>query len=247
MTAPRVHVPELAAGALALAGDSYHYLANVLRLRAGDELSLFDGAGREASARVVRVDGERQSMELLAEAPLPSTAAAPVPVCLLLALLKADKMDLVIQKATELGARLLVPVAAARSVVRLAGDRESGRLERWRRGALSAAKQCGRADTLEIGPVTPLGTAVREAWPDAWKVLLWESAAGEPLRARLPAARPPRVVAAIGPEGGFAPEEVVLAREAGFTVAGLGPRILRAETAALATLAVIGFALGDLG
>ena len=242
----RLWVERLAAGRLAVGGADYRYLARVLRLGPGAELTLFDGRGQEARARIADIDGSRGELVLEAEPPEARQATAAIAITLLVALLKAEKMDLVVQKATELGVARIVPVRAARSVVRLDAARATSRVARWRKIAREAARQCGRVGLPEVEEPRDLRDALVEAPEDAWKAIFFEGARASSLRAALPAKPAKAVVLAIGPEGGFEEAEVELAREAGFDVVGLGPRILRAETAALAALAAVGYALGDL-
>src|SRR5262249_23384952 len=130
-------------------------------------------------------------------------------------------------------------------VVKLGAERAAGRTARWAGIAEEAARQCGRADLPEIVEVSPLDGALAAA--AGWRLLLDEAERTVSLRALLPAVPPPVVTVAVGPEGGFTPDEVAAARAAGFAIGGLGPRVLRAETAALAALAILGFAVGDLG
>jgi 16S rRNA (uracil1498-N3)-methyltransferase len=237
----RALVDAVLEGPRVLAGATFHHLAHVLRVRAGDKLTLFDGRGREAEALVVRLwDGEL----LVQVGAVRQGTRAPVAITLLVGLLKGDKMDWVVQKATELGVARLAPVATAHGVVKLDGERAAGRHARWIRIAAEAARQCGRSDVPEIAEVSDLAAALDAA--SGWRVVLHEAAKGASLRALLPAVPPPIVTVAVGPEGGFAPDEIEAARGRGFVMCGLGPRILRAETAALAALAVLGFAVGDL-
>lgn len=238
----------LAPGPLFLSGADFRYVARVLRLGAGDELVLFDGRGREARARVERVEVEAARVLLVVEAPAEATREpARLPITCVVGLLKGEKMDLVVQKATELGVGRIVPAQTARSVVRLDAARAATRLARWRKIAREAARQCGRADAPELDAIAPLEDVLAAAPPEAWRAIFHEGPEAVPLRGSLPPARPPAAVIAIGPEGGFEPGEIEAAQRAGFRVVGFGPRVLRAETAALAALAVIGFALGDLG
>lgn len=230
-----------------VAGEDHRYLTRVLRLTIGDPLVLFDGAGQEVMARIIRI-GPR-ALELKIEERRTVEVAARPEVTVIQALTKGDKLDLVVQKATELGVARIIPVTSARSVPRLEAMRAHGRQTRWQKIARDAARQSGRADVPEVEPVTALSTALHAAAKDALKIMLWEGARAERngLRTALPEAPPARVVIAIGPEGGFAVEEVEAARAAGFAAVGLGPRVLRTETAALVTLSILGFVLGDLG
>jgi 16S rRNA (uracil1498-N3)-methyltransferase len=233
-----------------VSGEDHRYLTRVLRLAAGDAVTFFDGVAVEADARIIRV-GPR-ALEARIEERRAVAADERPHVTLIQALTKGDKLDLVVQKATELGVERIIPVTSARSVPRLEAMRAAGRRSRWQKIARDAARQSGRADVPEVEPVTPIATAVGAAPKDAFKLMLWEGARQHPLRRALPGDassgdRPRQIVIAIGPEGGFSAEEVELARAAGFAAVGLGPRILRTETAALVALSILGFALGDLG
>jgi 16S rRNA (uracil1498-N3)-methyltransferase len=242
-----VDAARLADDVVVVAGEDHRYLIRVLRMAVDDRVILFDGLGGEAAARIIRI-GPR-ALELKIEERR-TTAAEPRPhVTLIQALTKGDKLDLVVQKATELGVQRIIPVTSARSVPRLEAMRALGRRARWQKIAREAARQSGRADAPDIEPVTALETAVGAAARDAFKLMLWEGARHHPLRTALPDGdEPPKqIVLAIGPEGGFADDEVAVARAAGFVTVGLGPRILRTETAALVVLSILGFRLGDLG
>jgi 16S rRNA (uracil1498-N3)-methyltransferase len=156
-----------------------------------------------------------------------------------------------VQKATELGAARIIPVTTTRAIARLdaAALRTMSRRARWQKIAREAARQSGRLDVPEVEGVTSFATAAAASPKDALKLMLWEGARQTTLRSVLPARdeAPQQIVIAVGPEGGFTVEEVDTARHAGFTPVGLGPRILRTETAALAVLSILGYALGDLG
>jgi 16S rRNA (uracil1498-N3)-methyltransferase len=231
----RIHVPpeRLAAGPLVLEGDDHHYLFRVRRLARGDEVLLFDGAGREATARVDQVTPERA--HLTVDAPRAQPAAAAL-LRVLLPLLKGERMDWAIEKLTELGVAEIVPVRAARCVVTLAPDRAAARVARWEALARAAARQSGRAALPRIGAPCELPAALADP---GLGLVLWEQARGAALRDALPAERPARVTVLVGPEGGLAAEEVDLAVAAGFVAVGLGDHIVRAETAAIAAAAIV--------
>jgi 16S rRNA (uracil1498-N3)-methyltransferase len=228
-----------------LAGEDHRYLIRVLRLRVGDEVVLFDGAGQEARARIERVGPRAAELRVLERTASP--AAAGPEITLLVGIPKGDKMELVVQKATELGATRIVPMRTARSIGPAEITRQAARRQRWIKIAREAARQCGRNDVPDVAAPVELAAAIAAAPQDALRLLFWEESRGVRLRDRLPAERPARIVVAVGPEGGFEASEVEIARQAGFEVVGLGPRTLRAETAALAVLAVVGYAVGDLG
>lgn len=237
----------LADDVVVLADEDHRYLTRVLRLDVGETVLLFDGKSVEAVARITRI-GPR-ALELKIEERRPVEAIDRPHVTLIQALAKGDKLDFVVQKATELGAMRFIPVTTARAVARLdAGQvRTLSRRARWQKIAREASRQSGRLDVPDVEGVTTLATALKAAPKDALKLILWEGARQTPLRSALPAEPPQQIVIAVGPEGGFTVEEIEVARAAGFVPVGLGPRILRTETAALVTLSILGYALGDLG
>jgi 16S rRNA (uracil1498-N3)-methyltransferase len=244
-----VEPAKLAEDIIVCAGEDHRYLTRVLRLGLGDPVVVFDGAGGEADATIIRV-GPR-ALELRVEARRTTEATNRADVTLLQAVIKGDKFDVVVQKSTELGVARIIPVTTTRSVPRgldaSGAVRALGRRSRWQKIAREAARQSGRADVPEVEPVTPLPTALAAAHKEALKLMLWEGAREHTLRSVLPKERPDRIVLLIGPEGGFDEDEVAEARENGFHVVGLGPRILRTETVALVVLSILEFALGDLG
>ncbi len=243
----RLHVdPARFTGDTIIVSDEDHrYLVRVLRLGVGDQVTLFDGRGGEADATISRL-GPR-AVELHVEARRQGEATTGPLLTLVQALARGEKLDLVVQKATELGVGRIIPVTTQRAVPRLDTIRAASRRARWQKIAREAARQCGRADVPEVEPVTALPLALDAAPRDALKLVLWEEARQVRLRELLPAEPPPAIVIVVGPEGGFTSEEIAHAREAGFSPVGFGPRILRTETASLAALAVVGYALGDLG
>jgi 16S rRNA (uracil1498-N3)-methyltransferase len=231
-----------------VADEAHRHLSRVLRARSGDTLTLFDGQGREVDAVVVSVERERTTLSLGAPRAAPASAGARI--LLLQSLARGERMDWIVQKTTELGVAQIVPVAAERSVVRVGAAESPARRARWQKIAREAARQCGRADVPAIAEPIALAAAV-EAWradpgnQGGAAFVLWEGSLGQPLRAAL--AGDARTVALlIGPEGGFTDAEVASAEGAGFQVAGLGPRILRVETAAVVAVALAQFATGGL-
>jgi 16S rRNA (uracil1498-N3)-methyltransferase len=242
-----VESAQLADDVVVLADEDHRYLTRVLRLGIGDAVTLFDGVSREALARIIRI-GPR-ALELKIEERRQVDAPPRPHVTLIQSLAKGDKLDLIVQKATELGVARILPVISARSVPRLdtSAMRALSRQARWQKIAREAARQSGRPEVPEVEAVTMFDTALKAAPKDAFKLMLWEGARQTGIKRQLPVEPPRQIVIAVGPEGGFAPAEVEQARECGFLVVGLGPRILRTETAALVTIAILGYALGDLG
>ena len=216
----------------------------VLRLRSGDALTLFNGAGGEYPARIVGIERARVSVDILEW--IGSERESPLSVTLVQALQVSDKMDWTVQKAVELGVRRIVPVVSKRSVLRLEGERALRRLEHWRGVVAAACEQCGRNRLPEVTVPESL-----EHWlarePAAGVLRLLLALGARRSLAKLPA--PPAggwVELLIGAEGGLAPEEAQLAALTGFLPVRFGPRILRTETAGLAALAAIQFLWGDL-
>lgn len=241
MTLRRVHLPpdRFDGARAALTPEARHYLRDVLRLAPGAEVEVFDGHG---GAFLARVDGAFEAL-ILGER---RAAAGPAPaeIWLLPALAKGEKMDLVVQKATELGASAIAPFAAERSVVRLEPDRAEERAGRWRRIAEEAARQCGRADVPVVRAPAPLAAALGALPPGA--LALAFQPGGASVLALEPAASG-AYAAIVGPEGGLTVAELATCAAAGARQAALGPRVLRAETAAIVAVALLQARFGDLG
>jgi 16S rRNA (uracil1498-N3)-methyltransferase len=249
----RVYSPEALAGdaEVMLAPGPSEHLLRVLRLRPGERFTAFDGSGGEYPAELRGVDGRRAIARLGAHVPV--EREAPLDLTLVQALLRAEKMDWIVQKATELGVRRVVPVEVARSVVHLDDRRAQRRAGRWREIAIGACEQCGRNRVPEILEPAPLASAL--SWlagvaPVPSSRVVLERGASRSLAALARAAVAPATGAGgagahpslallIGPEGGLDPTELAAAAAAGFEAVHLGPRVLRAETAALAALATI--------
>jgi 16S rRNA (uracil1498-N3)-methyltransferase len=232
-----------AAATLTVRGPDHRHLARVLRVGPGDAVTLFDGAGVEVEAEVARVG--RAEIELAVGAPAGGPAAeARAAIVLLVAVPKGPRMDLLVAKTVELGVTRIVPVLSARAVARP----EPGRRARWLKIAREAARQCGRADVPALEAALPLADAL--ALPDlpARRLALYEAERGRSLRVTLAEAPGPVATAVlVGPEGGFARAEIDVAETAGFVPVGLGPRILRVETAAIVAVGLCAAANGDLG
>ena len=207
----------------------------VLRLSAGDTLTLFNGMGGEYQARITRIDRQRVTTEIVshssreAELPYRITLAQGIP--------EATKMDWIIEKAVELGVSDIIPLAAQRSVVRLDNDRAEKRLSRWQAIAISAAQQCGRNRLPHIASPVGTGEYLRQTTPSPR--ILFSPRTTETLSEWARHQKPQNITLLIGPEGGFSPEEENMAEQQGVTFLSMGPRILRTETAGLAAVAAI--------
>ncbi|WP_407279887.1 16S rRNA (uracil(1498)-N(3))-methyltransferase [Aromatoleum evansii] len=231
-------LPLPAAGEIQLPEALAHHAARVLRLRDGDPVILFDGSGGEVTA-VLRLRGKQCFAELLERRDI--ERESPLRLVLVQALASGDKMDWIVQKAVELGVAAIVPVQAERSVLRLAGERAAKRVEHWQQVAVSACEQCGRNRVPAVAPITGLHDYL--ARPCEGARLILDPAATQRL---LDAGRPAgEVHLLIGPEGGWSDEELAACRRAGCAGMGLGPRVLRTETAGLAAIAALQAVWGD--
>lgn len=227
-----------AGSVFALPEAQAHHVGRVMRRRAGDSLSLFDGHGHEWAATLTSV--ERKRVEVCLDAPITPVSESPLTVHLGQAISKGDRMDIAIQKSVEMGVTEITPLYTARGDVRLRSEREAKKLAHWQAVATSACEQCGRATLPRIHPPCLLDD--------------WLSAREETLRLVLQPGTsaleqhtaPETVALLIGPEGGFNTEEIERAKDNHFGTLALGPRVLRTETAPIAALALLQFLYGDL-
>jgi 16S rRNA (uracil1498-N3)-methyltransferase len=239
-----------------LAADEARHLRDVLRLQRGEEVYVFDGEGKEFHCTIE--DSRRECVQLNAVAEVePARPESPLDLTLAVALLKGEKFDLLVQKATELGVTRILPVITERADVRLRDSRDGAkRVARWQRIALEAAKQSGRARIPEVAATVTsdslLKTSVTENakafGPSDALCLMFSERDGESLTEAirtLPSA-PQQIVALVGSEGGWTDDEIAQAREAEWRVVTLGGRTLRAETAAIAVVALLQNLFGDL-
>lgn len=215
---------------LVLAGGEAHHLSHVLRLKAGDEVVLFDGTGEEATAQILTVASGQ--VTLAVKSRRIATTELPFPLILGTAVPKGDRFSWLVEKATELGVTRLIPLRCARSIV----DPGSGKLDKMRNTVIAASKQCGRSQLMVIDEPCDWGRFLQKELPgqQAWVA---DFAGVSPLDLEATAGSypgGPGLVLAVGPEGGLTTGEVAAAAELGAKLVSLGPRILRTETAALA-------------
>jgi 16S rRNA (uracil1498-N3)-methyltransferase len=213
-------------------GDEFHHSVRVVRLRPGEEVELFDKAGNAANAFVQAIEKDRAV--LTAGEPLPSRES-PLRVHLAMAIIQLEKFELVLQKATELGAASLIPLVTER--IELRKERYQGKAERWERIVFEAVKQCGRTRVPAVEEPRTLKELLAREGP---KILFDADAEPSGIGAL------EEVTLLIGPEGGWSEGELDFAREHGCLFQRLGPRRLRAETAAIAAMSVIASRFGDL-
>ncbi|QWV97665.1 16S rRNA (uracil(1498)-N(3))-methyltransferase [Geomonas nitrogeniifigens] len=233
-------------GEVTVTGELYRHMARVLRLKQGAEVELIDADGRRHCGVVGEVGAKSLTVRIAA------TKAAPEPegglkITLYQGLPKGDKLDLILQKCTELGISEVVTFDAARSIVKLRGEKSAGKLARFEKIVQEAARQSGRG----FAPRVAIGGTLREVLQEARhtvRLLLYEGEEKTTLRECLDQHQAPESVSVVvGPEGGLSAEEVEEALACGFTPVTLGRRILRTETAGLALVSILQFYWGDLG
>jgi 16S rRNA (uracil1498-N3)-methyltransferase len=228
-----------------VAGQELQHLRRVLRLAPGDRITVFDDAGREHDAVIRSFGVETASIEILRS--YQAERESMLHLTLAIGLTKGDKMDFVVEKATELGVQTIIPLASAHAVPKLDVRKIAARTGRWQKIALSAAKQCGRTQIPKVLPLCDFAQLIAGAWPDTLKLCFWEKETRQSLRQlQMERSDTKSVLMAVGPEGGFSAQEAALATEHGFVLVSLGRRILRAETAALTAVSLAQFLWGDL-
>ncbi len=238
----RVYVEEpLSVGtSCAVGGSAANHIKRVLRLRDGDALTLFDGRGGEYTGRIAGMHKDAVRVDVQEHHDVERESA--LDLRLVQGISRGERMDWVMQKATELGVRRIVPVLTERTVVKLDERQGERKIQHWRGIVIAACEQCGRNRLPELTAPVSFFDAVRASEAETTRLLLSPSAT---LRARdLP--RPSQVTLLIGPEGGLADSEEGFAIRAGFEPVQLGPRVLRTETAAVAALAALQHDFGDL-
>ena len=239
---PRVFIPAqlLNGERVTLDRAASKHLVKVLRLQVGAEVCVFDGRSSEIEARIVRASAAGVELALGQRHHLP---LSPVTITLLQSVPRSDRMDIIVQKTTELGVTRIVPLTSGRSMAKPSPNKS----RRWRTIAQEAARQSGRADVPDVAEVVALDAALAEAAAiGGTRLVLWEEERALPLRRVLAEVTPAPVTLLVGPEGGLSEQEVARARAHGFRSVSLGPRILRVETAALVAVALTQSALGGL-
>ncbi|MDP3482065.1 MAG: 16S rRNA (uracil(1498)-N(3))-methyltransferase [Sulfuricella sp.] len=241
MTTPRFYCPEILAqsGTAELPEQAAHHAARVLRLQAGDRVSVFNGRGGEGDARITDIGKRNVTVEIVGWHAV--ERESPLQVLLAQAISAGEKMDFTLQKAVELGIGNIQPLASERSVVRLSGERAEKRVAHWQGVVIAACEQSGRNRVPEVAPIRPLLDWLGQQ--DGGLRLMLSPVAEVGLR-DLP--KPTgNITLLIGPEGGLSPAEAEAAQRYGYTPVRLGARVLRTETAALAALAAMQMLWGD--
>lgn len=231
---------EFSGTGLTLSPSETRHLRNVLRLRAGDDVRVFDGTGREFHCEIVDVKKGGAELRVVTEVE-PAAPESSVEVTLAAAAYLHDKLDLVVQKAVELGVVRFRPLVTARSEVKYRDMIK--RAERWRKIALEATKQCERARIMLVDEPVLFESFAAESDPSAGLLLMFSEKGGGKIPEDV---RPARVTALVGPKGGWEDSEIEVATQRGYVPIKLGRRIMRAETAAITFAALVQHRFGDL-
>lgn len=225
-------------GRIYIEKEESHHIIDVMRLREGDMVTVFDGTGKEYKGNISSAENKRVIIDVS------ETKAAgrkrPVSVSLAQAIPKKDKMDLIVQKATELGVDAILPVESARTIVRPKGERRQHKIERWQKKAVEASKQCGRTELPNIRDIARFSDVVRLISEYDLAIMLCLAERAAPFKSVLKKAnRPKSILAIVGPEGGFTEDEIVAAAASGAVLISLGSLTLRSDTAAIAALSIL--------
>jgi 16S rRNA (uracil1498-N3)-methyltransferase len=246
LTIPRIYSPSALnkEKLCELGPDNYKYLKQVLRLKKGDKITVFDGFSREFAAVIKNFSSNGVEVELGERIP---AVRKEIKITLAQAIPKANKMDLIIKSAAELGTDVIIPFAAARSVSRITSEKAPSKVARWRKIA-GEASRCSRASRItQVTPASSFAAMLKQAGDKSVKMIFWEEEEKNSIKAAL---RNKNLDAAfdyfiiVGPEGGFSKEEVMAAKKAGFLSISLGRQILKVETAAAAIISIVQYEKG---
>jgi 16S rRNA (uracil1498-N3)-methyltransferase len=230
---------------LTIGGNEARHIRQVLRLRTGDEIIVFDGSGKEYEGTIVE-EGPTSVLVSIRNV-FPPKKEFRLEITLAQSLLKGEKMDYVIQKATELGVRKIIPFFSSRSIPFLDRSKRLERHRRWERIAIEASKQCGRRFIPKIEAVQDYHSMLSQAFRSSLPLILWEKE-GKRLKEILKGSKNKKdVFSIVGPEGGLSPEEVETSKTMGFVSVNMGERILRAETSSLCLISILQYEWGDIG
>ena len=242
----RLFYKGLLADTINITGSDAHHLMHVMRAKAGQLVTVVDDNGQVAAMEMVAFSDSAVTLQLKEH--LAADTESPLKIMLAQCLLKADKMDMVVQKAVELGAVGVIPISSQNCVARYDAKKGAARKDRWQKIADEAAKQCGRTALLKVRPIVTLGQFLADMQAtDSSLVFFYENENEQSAKEYLRSLKAKQIVLLVGPEGGFSLDEAKLIEEAGGKSVTLGPRILRAETAALTAIAVTQYENGDLG
>lgn len=239
---PRIFVPSenIRETSATISGSDVNYLKNVLRLKAGDEITVIDGKNTEYTSKIIFIQNDTAEAKLISERS--SAISSNINVTIAQGLPKNPKMDLIVQKATELGAAKIIPVTTERSVVKIAKEKAGGKIDRWQKIAKEAAEQSGRSSMPTIDGISGFDDILFSCNEYDKCIMLWELEKEITLKSFLRRNQKIKnLLVLIGPEGGFSRKEAERAKEKGFVTVSIGNRILRTETASLAVLSMIDY------
>ncbi|MCG6973887.1 MAG: 16S rRNA (uracil(1498)-N(3))-methyltransferase [Desulfobacterales bacterium] len=226
-----------------ITGPDARHIRTVLRLKPGDKIGLFDGKGFDCEAQIVDFSPGKVTASLIRR--FPSTAESPIQITIAQGFLKERKMDGLVRQLSELGITKWMPFIAERSVSIPDKKQLASRAKRWEKIAKEAVKQCRRGRIMKIGDTASFSQVLNLAGDCDLKIAFWENES-RPVQPINPQSPVQTVFALIGPEGGFTRREIEVAKDYGFIAASLGPRILRAETAAVAASVLLQYLFGDM-
>lgn len=241
----RFFIDEALSTQMRISGQDAVHLHRVLRLQLGNLITVVDVQGMAGIASITRIqDGEvlLDLKERLAE-----EREAPIHLQLAQGLPKSDKMDFIVQKAVELGVSSILPLETDQCVVRYEASKKRAKQERWQKIAAEAAKQSKRSVIPEVKSIQGIKELLANTSAEVCKVMLYEGQGTQGLKALLQEYKAEKYLLLVGPEGGFSDDEVALCRSHGVHIAGMGPRILRTETAGLTAISIVMYEYGDLG
>jgi len=243
----RFYVPEpqIEKGLLKVDGSEVKHIRKVLRLKTGDRITIFDGLTKEYEGTIV--ESESSSVSIRIQNAFSPERDSPLEITLAQSLLKGEKMDYLIQKATELGVKEIVPFFSSRSISLPENSKKLERHDRWEKIAVAASKQCGRGVLPEIRSLQNYSDMLRSVPQDSLRLILWEKERVGLKEVLKGAMEKKKIFFLVGPEGGFSQEEVDQSKEKGFIPISLGKRILRAETASLCLISILQYEWGDIG
>lgn len=249
MTGPRIYFPRKLEDSdhFELGKENLRYVKSVLRMKKDDRLMLFDGTGWECEAVIKRIATDAIAVEVIKRY---TPRDRDIFITLMQSLPKANKMDFIVQKATELGADRILSFQSARSVPRLSPEKTLTKVARWHSIAVEAARQCGRADIPGIDGIMSFEEALSQPVHENLNMIFWEEETGRGVREVLCDRRndgTKGISVIVGPEGGFTKEEVARAEDRGCVSVSLGRQVLKVETAALAILSIIQYEKGIFG
>jgi len=223
---------------ISVSGDEAHHIVDVMRLKVSDGVVTFDGLGREYTGVITKAD--KRSLVIEVKSVRESESLSGPRVTVIQAIPKREKIEYFIEKATELGVSVIMPVTSERTIPDWSDEKKASHLERWRKLAREASKQCGRLDVPEISKIAEFRGLLADIKNDGIKLIAALDDRAVPIKTALQGSGTAGVIIAIGPEGDFTPGEVNAAVDHGFRIVSLGPRVLKSDTAGLFVLSVIG-------